>query len=200
MRFRRQAVRALLVVASMIAAFTVATAGAPASAAAQRESNDAQFVRMMIPHHYQAVIMTRLVPERSTDDELRALAERIRTGQSGEIAAMRGWQGRQGLPVTDAEESYQELLKQPELLEEMGMATPDELDELRSARGEPFDVLFLQLMIPHHQGAIAMAEQYFEDGGGDPFVQQMATDIMDTQAAQVETMKAMLKDKNGEGS
>ena len=38
-----------------------------------------------------------------------------------------------------------------------GMASPEELNELWTKSGKEFDVLFLQLMIRHHQGGVMMA-------------------------------------------
>lgn len=211
MRYRRTASVAMTV-ACVIAAVTTSAAAAPSAAravpaesprtsstAAMRtapNTADIQFVRMMIPHHYQALVMTRLVPERSSDEDVRALAERINVGQSVEIDAMQGWQGRHGLPVTDPEESYERLLEQPARLEEMGMATPAELTELREARGNEFDVLFLRLMIEHHEGAIAMAEDVIVHGR-DVSLRQMAINMMSTQSNQIQTMRQILERKTG---
>lgn len=155
---------------------------------------DKQFVRMMIPHHYQALVMSRLAPDRSSDDELLALAERIETAQSGEIGMMQAWQQRNGLPVTDAQESYERVLDQPDLVEEMGMATREEIQELQTLQGTEFDILFLQLMIPHHEGAIDMAEQQLINGR-DPYLYQLSMDIMSTQRDQIYTMEDMLDRK-----
>lgn len=166
------------------------------SAAMQTAPNtaDVEFVRMMIPHHYQALVMTRLVPERSADEDVRALAERINVEQSVEIDAMQGWQDRHGLQVTDAPESYQRVLEQPELLEQMGMATPAELDDLRAAEGTAFDVLFLQLMIEHHEGAVRMAEQVVINGS-DVSLRQMAINMLSTQNSQIQDMQETLEQK-----
>lgn len=159
-------------------------------------SADREFVSMMIPHHYQAVLMTRWAPERSSDEDLLALADRINVEQNVEIDAMRGWQGRNGLPVTDAEESYQRVLQDPALVEEMGMATAAEMDELRAATGEQFDVLFLQLMIPHHEGAITMSEEILGTGRST-YVRQLAIDIISAQRDQIRVMEEMLDEKTG---
>lgn len=200
MRYRPKAASATVVVACVLGAVMMATtaSSAPqASSAATRaapNAADAEFIRMMIPHHYQALVMSRLAPARSSDEDLLALARRIDVGQGIEIDAMQGWQGRNGLPVTDAEESYQRVLQDPELLEQMGMATSAEMDQLRAAQGEEFDVLFLQLMIPHHEGAITMVEQIFATGR-DLFVRQLATDILVTQSDQIHTMEQMLESK-----
>ena len=39
-----------------------------------------------------------------------------------------------------------------------GMATSDQLRALRAASGEQMDVLFLQLMLRHHEGGVIMLQ------------------------------------------
>src|SRR5690625_7939197 len=106
-------------------------AEARAEAVAQQTANDAdaEFVSMMIPHHFQALVMSGMAPERSSDQELLTLADRIDAEQDIEISMMQSWQGWRDLEVTDAEEAYQEILQDPERREQMGMAAPQGLDE-----------------------------------------------------------------------
>lgn len=49
-------------------------------------------------------------------------------------------------------------------LEQISMASPAELEDLSAAEGTAFDVLFLQLMIEHHQGAVNMATDVLING------------------------------------
>ncbi|MFW6691814.1 DUF305 domain-containing protein [Streptomyces sp. MAR4 CNX-425] len=176
------------------------SARAPA-AAAQAAANeaDAQFVTMMIPHHYQALVMSRLAPTRSTDDAVLALAERIDVEQDLEIYMMQSWQGWHDLTVTDAEQAYQRLLQNPEMLERMGMATPAEIDTLGASSGTAFDVQYLTLMIEHHQGAVRMLRDVIINGS-DETLRQWATDMLTTQKTQIAQMEAMLADKTPTGT
>ncbi|GAA2357562.1 DUF305 domain-containing protein [Saccharopolyspora halophila] len=162
-----------------------------ASAAAQTYNDvDAEFTRMMIPHHYQAILMSELAPDRAADPELKSLADRIHTEQGLEIRMMQGWQGRNGLPVTDPEAAYQDLLAKPEMLEQMGMATAAEMDRLATLSGAEFDRMFLDLMIPHHDGAVVMLRDVILNGS-DQELNQMAQDMMSTQKAQLAIMRDM---------
>ena len=154
---------------------------------------DRMFAKMMIPHHYQAIVMTRLAPKRAKGKRVRAIADRIRAEQSIEIDSLQGWQGRSGLSVTDEQHSYQHMLHDHDMLEEMGMATPKQMKKLRAADGRAFDKMLLRLMIPHHKGAIRMAEDVATDGN-DLFLRQMAVDMIDSQSRQVYDMRQILKD------
>ena len=200
MRYRKVA-GALLAVACLFGATTASVAASSAAtqtsaAAMQMSPNqaDVEFVSMMIPHHYQALVMSQMASSRSDNDELLALAGRIDVEQSGEISTMQNWQMWNGLEVTNAEQAYNDLLMHhPEHAEEMGMATPEELAQLSALSGTAFDVLFLQLMIEHHEGALDMIVDVLTNGS-DFIVQWMATEMGATQDAQIEQMEGMLAD------
>ena len=195
----RQATGAALAAACLLGGAATASAtsaaapGTAASAAQASATNsaDADFVMMMIPHHFQALVLSGLVEDGGSDAEVRALAERIEIEQNGEILMMQGWESSHGLEVTDAEEAYQEMLQDPEMVEEMGMATPAELEDLSSAQGTAADLLFLQLMIKHHQGAINMLLDVITNGS-DPQMQEWALDMLSVQTVQVDMMQQML--------
>jgi uncharacterized protein (DUF305 family) len=186
--------RKLSVAAILVALFGVVTASAATAAPRAYNPVDAEFTGMMIPHHYQALVMSDLVPDRSPDAQVVALASRIHVEQGLEITAMRGWQGRNDLPKTDPEAAYEELLKDPEMLEHMGMATPAELDQLAASSGTGFDVMFLTLMIRHHNGAVHMLRHVMLHGS-DVELHQQAQDMMTTQRAQIAIMEEILATK-----
>jgi uncharacterized protein (DUF305 family) len=77
-----------------------------------------------------------------------------------------------------------------------GMATEDELAELRSLSGTEFDVEFLRLMIRHHQGGLGMAE-YAAEHAAVPAVARLARTIAETQTAETGTMSDMLAARGG---
>jgi copper transport protein len=72
-----------------------------------------------------------------------------------------------------------------------GMASPEELDRLQRASPEEADVLFLQLMIPHHEAALPMAEAILERTDR-PEVQQLAEAIYTSQQAEIRVINDML--------
>ncbi|WP_084485130.1 DUF305 domain-containing protein [Serinicoccus marinus] len=156
------------------------------------EANDADqmFMHMMAPHHHQAVLMSRMAPSRAENPQVKALAARILVEQGLEIDAMQGWQARNDLPVTNEKRAYRQMLGDPEMVEQMGMATRQEMRALRNADGAEFDAMFLDLMIPHHEGAVDMAVDVSLEGT-DFFVQQFASDLLVTQEAQIWEMEQL---------
>ena len=133
---------------------------------------DTVFVQRMIPHHAQALEMTALVAGRSASPELPPLAGRITTSQRDEIAQLQRWLTERGLAVPAPHASHpghDQLMP--------GMLNDAQLESLRRARGTEFDRLFLDLMIRHHQGALAMVRELYATGGGlEPASDRFARD------------------------
>jgi uncharacterized protein (DUF305 family) len=75
-----------------------------------------------------------------------------------------------------------------------GMLTADELAQLEAASGRRFDELFLQYMIRHHEGAVAMVEELLTGGTGgqEPNVFQLAQHIELDQQVEIARMKQLL--------
>ncbi|WP_021591895.1 DUF305 domain-containing protein [Actinomadura welshii] len=144
------------------------------------------FVQMMIPHHAQALEMSALAPSRASDQRVRSLASRIDAAQKVEIETMRSWLKQNAEAVLKANGRNHGAHTGM-----AGMATPEQLKQLRDARGGTFDELYLKLMITHHQGALTMAKDVL-DKGTDVTVQQMARDVQSTQLAEIDRMNDLL--------
>lgn len=148
---------------------------------------DVIFAESMIPHHRQALEMTGLVAARASSDAVKAAAGRITAGQGPEIAAMSAWLrsvGRQAPAYGHGDHRGGGIY---------GMATLDQMNRLRAARGAAFDGLFLQLMITHHEGAVRMADEELRSGT-DRSMRRMAQDIAAGQRTEIARMRALLAD------
>jgi uncharacterized protein (DUF305 family) len=68
---------------------------------------------------------------------------------------------------------------------------------LAQASGSKFDHLFLTGMIQHHTGALIMVQDLFDTPGAgqDNQLFDFATDVDNTQTAEINIMKGMLKEK-----
>ncbi|GAA2473434.1 DUF305 domain-containing protein [Streptomyces thermolineatus] len=148
-------------------------------------SADIAYMRMMPVHHRQALVMTGLAAEHAEDSRVRRIAARIAAAQKPEIEAMEAWLDTNAPDDGGEEHDNHGGADMP------GMATEEQLEELRAARGERFDELFLKLMIAHHQGAVTMATDVTSDGN-DPYIEETATDVIASQTAEISRMRAML--------
>lgn len=76
-----------------------------------------------------------------------------------------------------------------------GMLTREQLDQLAAATGDTFDRLFLEFMILHHEGALAMVEELFaSDGGQETEIFQFASHVDSDQRIEIQRMRRMLND------
>lgn len=147
---------------------------------------DTSFMQRMIVHHGQALAMTALVEGRTERDDLPLLAERITVSQKAEIDQMEQWLADRGEDVPDPPD-HQGHDGVP------GMATADQLTQLEQVRGPAFDRLFLDLMIAHHQGALAMVEELYREGGGlEPTADRFAREAEADQSIEIQRMQELL--------
>ncbi|MGW0788037.1 DUF305 domain-containing protein [Streptomyces sp. NPDC002911] len=145
-------------------------------------SADFRYARMMIEHHGQALVLTALVPGRASSTSVERLAKRISAAQKPEIGAMEGWLKNNG--GDDREETHDHSAMP-------GMATDQQIEQLRAAQGKAFDRLFLELMIAHHQGAVIMATEALADGN-NVLVEEMANDVVAQQTVEIDRMRGLL--------
>lgn len=154
---------------------------------------DVMFMQMMIPHHAQALEMSRLAPSRAEDPRVRRLAERILAAQGPEIGVMAGWLADRKLEVPRAGEDPSRYdHSEHGHIAMAGMLSPTQFRALRASSGVAFDRLFLSSMIKHHQGAIQMAQQTAL-GGTDVRVGELRDDVSSSQEAEIDRMQSLLR-------
>jgi uncharacterized protein (DUF305 family) len=148
---------------------------------------DVDFMRNMIVHHAQALELTKLVPTRTTREDIGLLAERIEVSQVSEVEMMRNWLTKRGQAVTDSS-AHHDHGTMP------GMLSTEDVAKLANTTGTDFDRLFLELMIRHHEGALIMLEQLHAAPGAaeDVEIFQIASHIDADQRAEIARMRRML--------
>jgi len=154
---------------------------------------DVEFMQGMIMHHAQAVEMTALIEDRTTNRDIMLLGERISKSQEDEIAFMMRWLELRNQPTeTKAHGGSSHggggSHRMP------GMLSAAQMNELRNAKGREFDRLFLEGMIQHHEGALVMVKELFETAGAgqDAELFNFATDVDSGQRAEIKTMETLL--------
>ena len=180
-----------------------------------RSPADVEFMQGMIMHHSQAVEMTDLMKTRGQNKRLLALGERISISQTDEIQYMKQWLEDRSAPVSMGHSmaamnhamthgdqadrmNHMDVGSMPDAMPLMpGMLTPQQMKALAEATGPAFDHLFLTGMIQHHTGALTMVQDLFDTPGAgqDAVLFDFATDIDNTQRAEIEIMQAMLREE-----
>jgi uncharacterized protein (DUF305 family) len=149
----------------------------------------------MIMHHQQAVEMTALIPSHTDNKDLRMLGAKISISQSDEMKFMQRWLRARNQPDSVAMPGMPDMDTQGNPMKTMpGMLTPEQMNALRGAKDAEFDRLFLTGMIQHHNGALVMVKQLFDTPGAgqDADLFDFATDVDNTQRAEIRIMQGML--------
>lgn len=178
----------LMLIAGVLVGYLIARAQVPSA-----DSADVGFARDMSIHHEQAVQMAALVYDRTEDEAIRSLAFDILTTQQGQIGIMSGWLDAWGLPWTTAEPRMQWMGMSVDGLMP-GMATAEQMASLREATGDAADVIFLQLMIPHHLSGVEMAH-YAADAARQEPVRLLAQNMANAQELEIGYMQELLAAK-----
>jgi uncharacterized protein (DUF305 family) len=175
------------------AAPTGATQGAPAQADVSAEHNEADisFAQMMIPHHREAVEMAEMAVDRAEDPEVKALAEQIQAAQAPEIQTLTGFLETWGADVP-AEGGMAGMagMDHSGMPGMSGMMTPEQMDEMSNTTGAAFDTMFLEMMIVHHEGAVAEAQRELAEGV-NPQAKELADQVVAAQPAEIDQMRQM---------
>jgi len=166
-------------------------------AANRYSEDDVRFMQGMILHHFQAVQMSALVPDRADLQDVRDIASRIDATQADEIEFMRGWLIERGEDAPDPQNDAHAMHHAHHGHHDMaGMATPAQMEALAAASGTEFDALFLELMIAHHDGAVEMVDHLLRQRGSayDPVLFDFVNDVRGEQRAEIRRMDALLSD------
>lgn len=156
-------------------------------------SADIAFMKGMIGHHAQAVVMSALVRDRSGRTDLPLLAERITASQRDEILLMQQWLRDRGEEAPDPGAAHADHDAGHAMLMP-GMLTADELARLGAASGNAFDRIFLESMIRHHEGALQMVAELRRSPGSlqEPQLFDFASDVDADQRAEIARMRRLL--------
>lgn len=153
-------------------------------------SADVGFLQDMIVHHEQAIAMSYRTVSVAADAEVRSFAKEILVAQQYEIGLMEGWLRRWGHPRDSGRPTAMAWAGMSHPKNAMvGMATAEELQALDEATGREVDDRFLRLMIDHHAGGVAMAEEILERGD-DGAVRELAGRIITAQRSEINEMQA----------
>jgi uncharacterized protein (DUF305 family) len=150
------------------------------------ENFDLRFIDAMILHHQGAVVMSEEALEKSNRPEIKELAQSIIDGQEQEISQMQEWR-QAWYPDAGSEP----VAFHAEMGHDMPMTKAMQGSMMMSgdlgAADEEFDLRFINAMIPHHEGAVIMAQEALEKSNR-PEVKELAQAIIDAQQPEIDQM------------
>jgi uncharacterized protein (DUF305 family) len=160
--------------------------GAGALANRTDQPFDQRWLDDMIMHHQHAVMSSSMMIADSERPELRDLAQRIISAQQREIEQMRQWRrewyGAGGMADVQGAMMSQMLGNRDAMRSQMQqmMGNVD------------LDRMFLEMMIPHHEDAIAMAQQALVQAEHAE-LKELAQGIITTQQLEIDEMRGYLR-------
>ncbi len=137
---------------------------------------DLQFLDTMSHHHQMAIDMVKAGQGKFSHKELAEAADKIVADQQQEIVQMKTWRDRWYPGAAPAVN-----MNMP------GMALGMDMDmsHLTHMSGNGLDAMFIDMMTPHHQGALAMGEDALAKAE-HPEIRTMARAIIDAQTREIE--------------
>ena len=190
----------LFLLAAAVILYLIAQLGNRGNDFPATDSAEAGFTRDMITHHAQAVEMSQIVRDRLPDDapiELDQFLWDILSTQQNQIGQMEGWldiwglpKGSSGPPMAWMDHEVAGLMP--------GMATTEQIDELRNLPYEQMVVRFMELMIVHHQSAVEMGNAIL-DRSDNEVVERLAEAMIRTQDAEIGLMNDWIGKFGGTG-
>lgn len=173
---------------------------------------DKAFLQQMSMHHAMAVMMARPAVANASHQELKDLGRMIIDDQTKEIAQMRGWaKDWYGMDIADPVATMDQMMGQGQAMPGMnhsgmpmqpGMPMNQSSDmpmmhdmsmmaDLWKLSGQRLDVVFMSMMVPHHQAAIEMA-QLAPDRAAHQEVKDLAKTIIDAQSSEISQLNGWL--------
>ncbi|MDQ3255785.1 MAG: DUF305 domain-containing protein [Acidobacteriota bacterium] len=149
------------------------------SANAASAPYDLQFIDTMISHHQSAIDMARPAATKAQHDVLKHMARDIVRDQEREIGLMKQWREQW---FKDKPQAMN--MEMPGMMDSMkGM----DMTRLNAATGNAFDLMFIDMMTPHHQGAVTMAREALTKAE-HPEIKRLAQQIIDAQEHEIAQM------------
>ena len=140
---------------------------------------DLQFIDTMIAHHQGAVEMAQAAMRKTQNAELKKFSQKIIDDQQKEIAQMKEWREKWFAGKPPAMN-----MEMPGMADSMkGM----DMNRMNQATGRDFDLMFIEMMTPHHEGATVMAREALQKAE-HPEIKTLAQNIIKAQEAEIKQM------------
>jgi uncharacterized protein (DUF305 family) len=154
---------------------------------------DVGFLRDMLDHHEQALLIANLYLDERPDSGAAPYAREVLLYQQREIEWMEGWLAEENYAVGEPDRLAMQWMDEPVPVSEMpGMQSQDRLDKLDAATGEDADRLFFQIMADHHLGAIHMGDHAKLNGARQEIMDFAAT-VSRNQVTEIAEYRAAYK-------
>ena len=139
---------------------------------------DLQFIDTMTHHHQGAVEMAKMIDGKTQNADIIKFGKQIIADQEKEIAQMKDWREKwfKGAPKAMN-------MEMPGMMGSMKM----DMSKLSNSKDKAFDLAFIEMMTPHHDGAVTMAKEALSKSE-KPEIKTLAGNIIKAQEAEIKMM------------
>jgi len=139
---------------------------------------DLQFIDTMIHHHQGAVEMAKMIDGKTNNADIIKFGKQIVADQEKEIGQMKDWREKwfKGAPRAMN-------MEMPGMMDSMKM----DMSKLSNSKDKAFDLAFIEMMTPHHAGAVSMAKEALSKSE-KPEIKTLAGNIIKAQEAEIKMM------------
>ncbi|MGL5834447.1 MAG: DUF305 domain-containing protein [Waterburya sp.] len=153
---------------------------------------DLRFIDGMAVHHQGAVVMAEDALTKAQHPELKKLAQSIIDAQNNEISQMKAWRKAWYPKADSAPMAYHSQMGHMMPMSDQQKQGMMMSMDLGNADAE-FDLRFINAMLPHHEGALVMAQDALGKSS-HPEIKKLAQDILTSQQQEIAQMKQWRKD------
>ena len=152
---------------------------------------DLRFIDGMSVHHQGAVNMAQDVLKQSKRPEMKKIANEMIVAQKREINQMKEWRKTWYPKADNTPMAYHAAMGH------MMAMTPEQTQSMMmtmdlGTADDQFDLRFLNAMIPHHEGALVMAEDALKKSKR-PEMKKLSQEILASQKQEIQQMKEWRK-------
>ncbi|BAY39462.1 hypothetical protein NIES2111_38380 [Nostoc sp. NIES-2111] len=148
---------------------------------------DLRFIDAMIMHHQGAVNMANVAQQKSKRTEIKKLATDIINAQNQEISQMKQWRTAWYPKAGDQPMAHDATMGHMMAMSSQQQQAMMMSQDLGKADAE-FDLRFINAMIPHHEGAVVMAQDALQKSQRQE-IKTLAQAIIKAQEEEIKEMK-----------
>lgn len=144
---------------------------------------DLQFIDSLTRHHQMAIEMAKMGEPKFEHQPLKDAAKTMVDDQTKEIAQLRQWR-----------DQWYPGAAQAENMQMPGMSSMSmDMSHMQSMSGHALDMMFIDMMIPHHEGGLAMGQDALAKAE-HPEIKELAQKMIEKQKKEIEQMQQWKKD------
>jgi uncharacterized protein (DUF305 family) len=166
-----------------IATETSASTAAETSTTPTAAPYDLQFIDSLTKHHQMAIDMAKMGTPKFEHQPLKDSAKTMVDDQTKEIAQLRQWRDQWYPGAAPAEN-----MQMP------GMSSMSmEMSHMQSMSGHALDMMFIDMMIPHHESGLAMGQDALAKAEHAE-IKELAQKMIEKQKKEIEQMQQWKKE------